>query len=120
MVYDFKEGHKTSPTITNNADSEYEYKGGKALRYAIYVKRDRITAFIGNVSPLARLCVDNPHSQKPCGRFSKSYEVMLFYSTVDEFIKDIQKAYPTEEKESKSKASAKKRKTTPKKEVKAV
>ena len=111
---DYKEGSATSYAVLN---APVDGDISKAMRYEVYIKRTRLIAYIGNLSPLARVGVNNPHLNGTSHQYAKTKEVRLVYENPLEFIEDIKKAYPIEEKESKPKA---KRKTTPKKDVKAV
>lgn len=112
---DYKEGSATSYTVLNAPiDGDIQ----KAMRYEVYIKRTRLIAYIGNLSPLAKVGVNNPHLNGTSHQYAKTKETRLVYENPLEFIEDINKAYPIEE--SKPKASAKKRKTAPKKSAKAV
>lgn len=118
LITDYKEGSATSYTILN-APTDGDIQ--KALRYEIYIKRTRLIAYIGNLSPLALVGVNNSHLNGTSHQYAKTKEVRLVYDNPLEFIEDISKAYPTEEKDSKPKAkTTSKRKTTTKKSAKAV
>lgn len=112
---DYKEGSVTSYTVLNAPiDGDIQ----KAMRYEVYIKRTRLIAYIGNLSPLAKVGVNNPHLNGTSHQYAKTKETRLVYENPLEFIEDISKAYPIEEKP--KKASANKRKTAPKKSAKAV